>query len=492
MRATIYATLAAASLMAVSSVALAAASKTGTDSKGAPLAAPLGITYGSIKAALPPGVTPEQAAMAEAFGMSLNIEIYATGNGLTLYTYDAAPKLSTTSDIGALVDNPASKAILEKHFPGLSANPALAQARSLNLRAVKQFLPGLTDEKLVLLDEELGLIPPAAAAASCAGECAKTWPPYLVTGAEPVSGKWSVVAREDGAKQWALDGKPLHTYTKDEKPGDAKGNKAEGGKWMQAVRKPDAPIPMPNGIKVTETMNYDGKVMVDARGMTLYISDADTKPNMSTCGAECSRTWEPLSAPRLAVPIGDFTVADRPDGMKQWAFRGKPLYTYVGDAKPGEVQGNGVGGKWHQALMMRYYFPTDVKIQDHAKYGPMLTTVGGQTLYARDAHRFTLAGGSHDDRMAMRGKVSTGVKIGTSGCVENCLKDFTPLKAAANATAWGDWSVVKRTDGTMQWSYRGYPLYTYNTDKKPGDTVAHDMYELTDGTTGLFWRVALP
>ena len=489
MRVYLSATVAAVALMAISGLALAKTSQP----KSVPLSMPTGVTFAQVRAPIPAGMTPDQVAMAEQLGgMSFNIDIFADTKGMTLYTYNPAPKLSADSDIGALVDNPASKAILDKAFPGLSNNPAIGAARAMTLRSVKQFIPGLTDEKLAALDGELATVPPAVGAAWCIDECANTWPPFLVTTDVAVGGPWTVVTRPDGKKQWALDGKAVHSYAKDEKPGEAKGNKAEGSKWMQAVRKPDAPIPMPNGFKITETMNYDGKVLQNALGKVIYTSDADTKPNMSACNTECTRTWEPVSAPRLGVPIGDFTVADRPDGMKQWAFKGKPLYTYAFDAKPGEVEGEGEGGKWHEVMMVRYYFPSDVKVQDHAKFGPMLATVSGQTLYARDQHRFTLAGGSHDDRVAMRGKPSTGVKIGVNGCVDDCLKEFTPLKASANAAPWGDWTITTRPDGVHQWAYRGYPLYTYNTDKKPGDAIAHDMYQLTDGTTGLFWRVALP
>lgn len=493
MRVILSATVAAVALLAAGGAALAAkGNPKGGESPSAstPLAMPIGVTFAQVRAPIPAGMTPTQVAMAEQLGgMSFNVDIYADVKGMTLYTYDPAPKISTNSDIGSLVDNPAAKAILDKHFPGMTNNPAIGAAKAMTLRAVKQFIPGLTDEKLAALDAELATVPPAAGALWCLDECAKTWPPFLVTDATPAAGRWSVVTRPDGKKQWALDGKAVHGYSKDEKPGDAKGNKAEGAKWMQAARKADDPIPMPNGLKITETMNFDGKVLVNAEGRTLYTSANDTKPNMSACNTECTRTWEPLSAPRLAVPIGDFTVADRPDGMKQWAFKGKPLYTYAHDT-PGLAKGE--DAKWHQVMMVRYYVPGDVEVRDHAKYGPMLTTKDGITLYARDAHRFTLAGGSHDDRVAMRGKPATGVKIGVNGCVDECLKEFKPLAAGPTAAPWGDWNIVTRPDGSHQWSYRGYPLYTYVVDKKPGDTVAHDMYELTDGTTGLFWRVALP
>jgi predicted lipoprotein with Yx(FWY)xxD motif len=486
MRVTLSATVAAVALMTISGAALAKLSPTAV-----PLSMPAGVTFSQVRAPLPAGMTPDQVAMAEQLGgMSFSIDIYADASGRAFYTYDPAPKISTNSDIGSLVDNAAAKAILDKHFPGMTNNPAIGAAKAMTLRAVKQFIPGLTDEKLAALDAELATVPPAAGAAWCIDECATTWPPFLVVGNEPVGGPWSIVTRPDGKKQWALDGKAVHTYTKDEKPGEAKGNKADGNRWMQAARKPDAPIPMPNGFKIAETMNFDGKVLQTTDGKPVFYSDDDKKPNMSACNTACTRTWAPLAAPRLAVPVGEFTVADRLDGMKQWAFKGKPLYTYTGDTPPTAAVGK--GAKWHEVTMVRYYFPNDIHVEDHPKFGPMLTTPTGMTLYARDAHRFTLAGGSHDDRVAMRGKPSTGVKIGVNGCVDECLKEFTPMKASANALPWGDWAVVTRPDGTKQWSYRGFPLYTYNADKKPGDAIAHDIYELTDGTTGLFWRVALP
>ncbi|MBY0510425.1 MAG: hypothetical protein K2P94_09750 [Rhodospirillaceae bacterium] len=128
----------------------------------------------------------------------------------------------------------------------------------------------------------------------------------------------------------------------------------------------------------------------------------------------------------------------------------------------------------------------------HDKHGPMLATASGMTLYARDNHRFTLAGGSHDDRNALRGEPGVGRKIGVKGCEGECLAEWTPLKATAASQPWGEWNVVTRPDGSHQWAYRGFPLYTYTGDKKPGDAVGHDVYQLTSGNNGLFWRVALP
>ncbi len=47
---------------------------------------------------------------------------------------------------------------------------------------------------------------------------------------------------------------------------------------------------------------------------------------------------------------GDWTIIDRTDGTKQWAYKGKPLYTFVQDKKPGDMTGDGkANGAWHVA-----------------------------------------------------------------------------------------------------------------------------------------------
>lgn len=60
----------------------------------------------------------------------------------------------------------------------------------------------------------------------CNAGCATSWPPVLAEpGAKP-SGDLSVITREDGAKQWAYQGKPLYYFAKDTEKGDKKGDKA--------------------------------------------------------------------------------------------------------------------------------------------------------------------------------------------------------------------------------------------------------------------------
>lgn len=64
---------------------------------------------------------------------------------------------------------------------------------------------------------------------------------------------------------------------------------------------------------------------------------------------------------------------------------------------------------------------------------------------------------------------------GKSTCDAACAVKWPPLKAAAGATAEGDWTLVKRGDGTMMWAHKGKPLYTYEGDKKAGDATGNGV-----------------
>jgi predicted lipoprotein with Yx(FWY)xxD motif len=103
---------------------------------------------------------------------------------------------------------------------------------------------------------------------------------------------------------------------------------------------------MPAGVKVDSTSL--GPTLVSAQGMTLYTTAADTLTGKSTCNAQCATNWPPLTAAADATPMGDWTIITRDDGTKQWAYKGKPLYTFKNDMKAGDVVGNG-RGKWSAA-----------------------------------------------------------------------------------------------------------------------------------------------
>ena len=44
---------------------------------------------------------------------------------------------------------------------------------------------------------------------------------------------------------------------------------------------------------------------------------------------------------------------------------------------------------------------------------------------------------------------------GKSTCIGKCETRWPPFKAATDAMASGDWSIVTRDDGSKQWAYKG-------------------------------------
>jgi predicted lipoprotein with Yx(FWY)xxD motif len=100
----------------------------------------------------------------------------------------------------------------------------------------------------------------------------------------------------------------------------------------------------PSNVKIS------GGMLTDTKGMTLYTFDKDTVPGKSACNGQCLVNWPALSAASSDMAMGDWTVIARDDGAKQWAYKGKPLYTFARDAKAGDMTGDGNGGVWHMAM----------------------------------------------------------------------------------------------------------------------------------------------
>lgn len=103
---------------------------------------------------------------------------------------------------------------------------------------------------------------------------------------------------------------------------------------------------------------------------------------------------------------------------------------------------------------------TGIKTGDSSA-GPVLTNTAGMTLYTFDK----------DDG-------------GVSACYEKCAMNWPPLLAPAGAAPDDDFALVKRTDGTMQWTFYGKPLYLFAKDTKPGDITGEGI--------GGVWHIAVP
>jgi len=90
--------------------------------------------------------------------------------------------------------------------------------------------------------------------------------------------------------------------------------------------------------------------LVGPNGMTLYTFDKDPAGGgKSVCNGPCAVNWPPLMAQDSDRASGDFSIITRDDGTKQWAFKGKPLYYWIKDSKPGDRSGDGFNQVWRLA-----------------------------------------------------------------------------------------------------------------------------------------------
>lgn len=93
-----------------------------------------------------------------------------------------------------------------------------------------------------------------------------------------------------------------------------------------------------------------GGVLTGPNGMTLYTFDKDAADSgKSVCNGQCAVNWPPLMAAETDKSSGGYSVITRDDGKKQWALKGKPLYYWIKDTKPGDMTGDGFNKVWQVA-----------------------------------------------------------------------------------------------------------------------------------------------
>ena len=119
------------------------------------------------------------------------------------------------------------------------------------------------------------------------------------------------------------------------------------------VTMPPAATALPDGTTVSIGRTGLGSVLVDEKGLTLYVWAHDHGA-VSTCGTDCSEYWPPLltngmPAAASGVDADLLGTSKRADGQTQVTYGGHPLYYFVQDAKPGDTKGEGLtgfGGRW--------------------------------------------------------------------------------------------------------------------------------------------------
>jgi predicted lipoprotein with Yx(FWY)xxD motif len=97
--------------------------------------------------------------------------------------------------------------------------------------------------------------------------------------------------------------------------------------------------------------SVDKFVLTNVNGRTLYTLSGERNGKF-ICTAACLKSWPPLVVPGATQPIGPVKLGTvkRPDGKMQVTYKGAPVYTFSGDAKKGDVNGEGLKtgtGTWH-------------------------------------------------------------------------------------------------------------------------------------------------
>src|SRR4051794_4469803 len=93
-----------------------------------------------------------------------------------------------------------------------------------------------------------------------------------------------------------------------------------------------------------------GEGLTNGSRLTLYVFDRDVAGSgKSACNGPCAADWTPLAAGDDSTPFGQYTIVTRDDGTRQWAYKGRPLYAWSKDQKPGDRSGDNVNNVWHIA-----------------------------------------------------------------------------------------------------------------------------------------------
>ncbi len=206
---------------------------------------------------------------------------------------------------------------------------------------------------------------------NCTGKCLQAWPPLLSLGS-PQAGNGVTASMlgtatlADGSKIVTYNHMPLYYWQGDKKPGDTSGQGVNNvwftvspdGKLVGQSSSSSSSTSGSSGSTAASNVQVNvatdaklGKILVDSKGMTLYIFTKD-QPDKSNCTGGCLTAWPPLlttGAPAAgdgvtASMLGTATLAD---GSKIVTYNHMPLYYWAGDTKPGDTSGQDVQKVWY-------------------------------------------------------------------------------------------------------------------------------------------------
>ncbi|PKO04360.1 MAG: hypothetical protein CVU41_17580 [Chloroflexi bacterium HGW-Chloroflexi-3] len=193
---------------------------------------------------------------------------------------------------------------------------------------------------------------------NCAGDCLAAWPPLLADGTVTVGAgvDASLLGQAplpDGTMIVTYNQMPLYYWKGDINPGDTTGQ--DVNKVWYVVSPGGDPIGIEAEMSVVLLQVYNhpeyGEILADGNNMILYMFTKDG-PNVSNCAGACLESWPPLLADGTVtagtgVDANLLGEADLPDGSRIVTYNKMPLYYWVGDAQPGDTNGQGVNEVWY-------------------------------------------------------------------------------------------------------------------------------------------------
>lgn len=224
------------------------------------------------------------------------------------------------------------------------------------------------------------------------------------------------------------------------------------------VVNPDTETPInkdeENTIKLVTNTTF-GKVLTDAKGMSLYFFSKDTK-EVSECSNGCKTAWPIFYTKDVKLDAGleasDFGVITRADGDKQTTYKGWPLYYYAGDSNAGDTTGDKVGDNWYIAKPDYSVMYAQAKLSGSDSDTFYMTNAKGRTIYlfandTKNTNNFTKEG------------------LSNNGAWPIITLSLDKIPSILDKNDFGTITVF----GNQQVTYKGWPLYYFGSDTERGD-----------------------
>jgi predicted lipoprotein with Yx(FWY)xxD motif len=192
----------------------------------------------------------------------------------------------------------------------------------------------------------------STAVSNCSGGCLTAWPVFHADAIAPGPGlraaDFGELTRADGSKQTTFHGWPLYYFASDTQASDTRGE-GVGNVWF-VLRDPFYSML----VMSSPVQGGPGLYLSTPDGMALYYYAPDTvgtgaTPPTSVCTGTCLQAWPAFLASSTVLPskiTASLTSFDRGGGVMQSAWKGRPLYRFATDKKPGEVKGDKMGNVW--------------------------------------------------------------------------------------------------------------------------------------------------